>query len=226
LPPPSKFDSYAERYEEVLNESVKVSGETARYFAEVKADYLRRRYRPEFAGKVLDYGCGVGLLSWALSQSFSRARLQGFDPSAESIAHVPPELAAAGSFTSSIAELDRDYDLIVIANVMHHVPPPQRESLLGELGSRLAPNGEVAVFEHNPLNPGTRWSVAHCPFDDDAILLWPAELRGYLRRVGLHPLKTDYIVFFPRVLAAMRRLELHLSWCPAGAQYCVTARKQ
>jgi hypothetical protein len=71
----------------------------------------------------------------------------------------------------------------------------------------------------------TRWVVAHCEFDDDAVLLWPRETRKYLLQAGLVAPDRDYLLFFPKALSALRRLETFLAWCPAGAQYALAARR-
>ena len=74
------------------------------------------------------------------------------------------------------------------------------------------------MFEHNPWNPVTRRAVADCPFDDDAILLWPRELRSLFREAGYEDVRQDFIVFFPRSLALLRPLEPKLRWLFLGGQ--------
>jgi hypothetical protein len=60
--------------------------------------------------------------------------------------------------------------------------------------------------------------VQTCPFDDDAILLPPGEVRSLLERAALREVRQDFVLFFPRALAALRPLEPLLRWCPLGAQ--------
>jgi hypothetical protein len=86
------------------------------------------------------------------------------------------------------------------------------------VASKLAPGGRLFVFEHNPYNPLTRRAVRDCPFDDDAILLPPGEVRGLLQRAALAGVRQDFVLFFPRSLARLRPLEPWLRWCPLGAQ--------
>ena len=54
--PSTNFDEYAVNYEELLNQSVSVSGESVEYFASMKANYLQRRLGNCFSGNILDYG--------------------------------------------------------------------------------------------------------------------------------------------------------------------------
>lgn len=220
-----QFDQFADDYAHILDNSVGISGEDSKYFAEYKAGYLHRIYPPSFSGKVLDFGCGVGLLAGYMKRAFPAIQLDGFDVSADSIRRVDPDLAAQGCFTSRSADLAADYQLIVVANVMHHVPPDQRTNTVQELARRLVHGGRLVIFEHNPANPVTRRIVERCPFDEDAILLPPGETSGYVRQAGLQIGRRDYIVFMPRPLAWLRRFEPSLSWLPLGAQYVVVAHK-
>lgn len=219
------FDRFAGDYEQTLGQALAISGESAEYYAAYKASFIQRALGKSFAGKILDFGCGVGLLSALLKESFPAAQLDGFDLSTASIARVPSGIRREGVFTSSIRELAHDYQLIVVANVLHHVPPPSRQELLHELGQRLAAKGILSIFEHNPANPLTRRVVERCPFDEDAVLLHPAEVKSYLGNARLRLLRHDYIVFLPHALAWLRSLEPWLSWLPAGAQYAVLAEK-
>jgi 2-polyprenyl-3-methyl-5-hydroxy-6-metoxy-1,4-benzoquinol methylase len=219
------FDRFAGEYAQVLDGSLSMSGEDSSYFAEYKALYLKRVLGPSFAGKVLDFGCGVGLLAYYLRIHLPEARIDGFDVSQDSVAKVDPALSSRGLFTSALHDLPRDYDLIVVANVMHHVAPEQRPSVLQDLASRLRPGGSISIFEHNPANPVTRWVVKHCPFDDDAILLRPREAAAHLEAAGLRLTRRDYIVFMPSFMRRFRPLESRLGWLGLGAQYVILAAK-
>ena len=89
----------------------------------------------------------------------------------------------------------------------------------------ITPGGKLVVVEHNPFNPLTRKVVDACPYDKDAVLLQASETASLFGSAGLHSLRRDYIVFFPRILSFARFLERHLRWCPLGAQYVVIGRK-
>ncbi|HYX69293.1 MAG TPA: class I SAM-dependent methyltransferase [Terriglobales bacterium] len=213
------FDRFAHNYEQVLDDAVALSGEKGEYFTSVKAQYLRRMLGADFRGRVLDYGCGVGLLAGLIRACLPGTRVDGFDVSRQSIDRIAPELQTQGIFTDRAEMIGRGYDGIVVSNVLHHVPVGEREALVRNLAGRLAERGRLVIFEHNPMNPLTRWVVKHCAFDDDAILLWPGEPRGYFRAAGLRLVRRDYLVFFPRLLSGLRRLEPGLRWLPLGAQY-------
>ncbi len=214
----AEFDQFADDYQRVLDDSVRLSGEDAEFFALHKVGELRRLPGAP-PRRILDYGCGVGTVTRHLARGFPDATIDGFDPSEESLAEIPDPVRARGTFAGDLAALGADYDLVVVSNVLHHIRPSDRPAVMADLGGRVAPGGRIAVFEHNPLNPLTRWVVAHCPFDDDAILLWPSETLELLGAAGLVRPRRKYVLFFPAALAALRPLEPRLAWLPLGAQY-------
>jgi 2-polyprenyl-3-methyl-5-hydroxy-6-metoxy-1,4-benzoquinol methylase len=219
------FDHFADTYQQVHTENVRVTVESSEYFALYKARYIARQVGSQFSGRILDYGCGVGMLSNYMKQALPHATVDGYDISDASLARVNPEIQLQGTFTSDWNRVGRNYNLIVVMNVMHHVPPPERQGVIARLQNCLGPQGILIIVEHNPFNPLTRWAVANCAFDDDAILLPTTEAAEYVLHSGLEIVRRDYIVFFPRLLAWLRPLEPYLSWCPAGAQYALMARR-
>ena len=218
------FDRFAATYENIHARNLRITGETSDYFAAYKASYIARKVGRS-SSRVLDYGCGIGLLVRHLIGRISARRIDGFDPSLASLDRVDKALLSQGVFTSDPDRLGHTYEIIVLANVLHHVKPADRQDLICRLAARLACDGKLFIFEHNPANPLTRRAVGSCPFDEDAILLPPAEVADYVRTAALRLIKRDYIVFFPRWLAVIRPLEPSLRWCPLGAQYAVVAAK-
>jgi SAM-dependent methyltransferase len=220
----AEFDQFASNYKSVLDRSVALGGESSEYFTQYKAAYIDRLLGVA-ATKILDFGCGVGALSAALAQWRPQDVIHGYDVSSASLDQIAPTLRENGVFTSRLDELHHDYGLIVLSNVMHHIPPAQRRATIEDLAVRLGPGGCLLVIEHNPLNPLTRWVVAHCELDDDAVLLWPGEVRAYFSAADLHTPRRDYMLFFPRALSSLRGLEKSLRWLPLGAQYAFSARR-
>jgi 2-polyprenyl-3-methyl-5-hydroxy-6-metoxy-1,4-benzoquinol methylase len=217
----AEFDTVAVNYRELVDHNVRVTGESSDYFAAYKAEYVARKVAPGAGGKLLDYGCGVGLLSKHLKNRLGETRIDGFDVSRDSLSRVDESLLRQGTFSTDPTELGHDYEVVVLCNVLHHVKPDGRQDVIREAASRLAAGGKLVVFEHNPINPVTRWAVSQCSFDEDAILLPSGETQTYFRRSELRLLWREYIVFFPRWLAWLRPTEPSLHWCPLGAQYVV-----
>jgi SAM-dependent methyltransferase len=220
-----EFDRFSPDYSEILNRNIKITGETAEYFAAYKADYIAQRVLTSQASAILEYGCGVGLLASKLKDYAPTARVDGFDRSEESIRRVGERLRAQGVFTSDVTQLGRAYDIVVFANVLHHIMPAERLGVVSDAAGRLVVGGSLCIFEHNPANPLTRRVVKQCPFDKEAILLSPSEAKRQVAKAGLNDIRLDYVVFFPHLLRCLRRLEPLLAWCPLGGQYVIVARK-
>ena len=218
----AKFDQYAQSYDELHNQNLAASGEPLEYFSTYKRACLERLGAPT-TEPLLDYGCGIGNVTRALAETFRE--VHGFDPSSESL-RVARERVPAATFHADLGAVpDAHYTSAVVSGVLHHVPRPERVSVLAKLRDKLRPGGRVFVFEHNPLNPVTRHTVATCPFDDDADLLWPWHAKRLLADSGFSDVKLDYIVFFPKPLAILRPLEPRLGWLPAGAQMLIVGRR-
>jgi SAM-dependent methyltransferase len=211
-----KFDAYARDYSALHQASIAASGEEPTYFAEYKRRCIERLVGPGFDEPILDYGCGIGTLTEQLAGPFRQ--VHGFDPSSESVALASQRVPKAVFHADPAAIPDGHYGLAIMACVLHHVPPAEREALLRTTMGKLRPGGRLVVFEHNPLNPLTRRAVAACAFDDDAILLWPREASKLLSRSGYADVRRDFIVFLPRALAKLRGLEPYLRGVPLGAQ--------
>jgi SAM-dependent methyltransferase len=219
----AKFDACAHEYVGMHQRSIAITGEQPAYFAAYKLRCLERLVVPGFDAPVLDYGCGVGMLTEQLCTRFSD--VHGFDPSRQSVAAARERAPRACLHTELVDVPDGRFGLAVMSGVLHHVHPRERGAALSNAIRKLRRgDGRLVVFEHNPLNPLTRRAVALCPFDDGAILLWPWEVRSLMHRAGLRDVKLRFIVFLPSALAALRGLERRLGFVPLGAQVMVVGR--
>jgi SAM-dependent methyltransferase len=119
-----------------------------------------------------------------------------------------------------------DFDLVYSSGVFHHIPPGERTSSLALIYEALRPGGVVAIAEHNPWNPATRYLVRMCPFDEEVHLLRPAETTRLLEAAGFNVLSRHFVSFFPGFLRALSGIESSLTAVPLGAQYIVLARRE
>jgi len=88
----------------------------------------------------------------------------------------------------------------------------------------LKPGGLAVIFEHNPLNPVTRYVVRSCPIDDDAVLLWPRQLKRLFREAAFDGVETKTLLSVPPQGRFLTWLDYRLlGRLPFGAQYHLRA---
>ena len=220
------FDEFADDYVAINDRYSSFFREKTDYFARYKAAYLARTFGAEFQGRILDFGCGIGLVTNRLPAVMPLASIDGIDSSPASIARARTDAGPDSSvhYYQSETELAGRYDGIVMANVLHHVEPAHRTDVMGRAFDLLNPGGRLVVFEHNTWNPLVMSIVTRHPFDRDAVFLSPREAATLVRNAGLEPC-VDFIVFFPAFLRAFRFLEPSLRWLPIGGQFaCIGTR--
>jgi SAM-dependent methyltransferase len=219
------FDEFAGRYQEILDANLALAGESGAAFTLRRMRYLRRRL-PLWPLRVMDFGCGIGLAIPFLLDAFPGCRVVGVDVSPESVRLAGERHRHDRVSVSLPSELEaHDFDLVYSSGVFHHIPVEERARALEFIRAALRPGGVVAIAEHNPWNPATRYLVRTCPFDEDARLLRPRETTTLVERAGLELLARDFVSFFPGPLRALNRLEPGLRHVPLGAQYIVLARR-
>lgn len=229
----AEFDAYAEQYDQLLNESIRVSGERGDYFTDYKIRDLARLWRSLEAGqdvpRILDFGAGVGASVPFLQQHLPGARLTCADVSERSLERARQRFGEAASFVPCTGwELPFEtgsFDLVYAACVFHHMDPGRHPDALRELLRVLRPGGALMIYEHNPWNPLVVRVVRDCPFDERAILIPAPTLRRRVLGAGFGQAIITHRVFFPRPLRWLRWLEGRLGWLPLGAQYHVVGRK-
>lgn len=220
----AKFDGYAKSYNDLHAESVKTIGEDPDYFAGYKIAYLREK-EPD-GQAIFDFGCGVGNCLKHLVVDFPKAAIHGADVSADSVEQARQACPGVklGVIGETLPIQAHSMDVAIAVGVFHHIPPADRQDWVHQLRSVLKPGGRLYFFEHNPINPVTRKIVRDCPFDDDAILLPHRESERRMADAGFSEVRTEFVMFFPKALAAFRPLERYLRWLPIGAQYVTVGR--
>jgi SAM-dependent methyltransferase len=226
------FDNYVENYNELIRDATGSFTSDDLYFARYKADLTLRAlpdgFRPR---RVFEFGCGIGRNIPFLQERFPDAEVSGSDISAASIEQARKDFPDVAFFVEdrsnwlTSADLGT-FDLIFVAGVYHHVPPADRADVTKAIAERMSPGARLIVFEHNPYNPVTRKIVADCPFDTDAVLLKPFELKRMLRKAGLDVTRREFTLFIPPRLKGLLFLEKFLSWMPLGGQYFVVSEKR
>jgi len=226
----AEFDKFAEEYLATHATNIRISGEEPDYFARAKIDEVGRRWAALKSAEpdaILDFGAGIGNTLPFLAKRFPGAAITGVDVSEKSLAIAErrfPGLATLVRYDGGEIPLaPNSFDLIFSACVFHHIEAGEHTRLFGQLKSLLKPGGVMVVFEHNPVNPVTRYIVATCPFDENAVLIPAAQLKARQRQAGFGDVRVTYTGFFPGALKALRPLEPLMGALPVGAQYYTLA---
>lgn len=218
------FNKTKDSYRDHIEKTIAFAGKNLDFFTLIKANYLRKIVEAELPSikipKLIDIGCGHGYIH-SILQRF------GYDITGTEVAQEVLQLARKANPNVNYIEYDgknlhfevNSFDVGLAICVMHHVPPDQWKSFLREAYNVLRPGGIMVVFEHNPLNPLTRYVVASNEIDHDAVLLRANTLRKLFRDAGFTNVRSRNIIFTPFDNSIFRRLDEMLGWLPFGAQY-------
>jgi len=217
------FDLHTKHYDQLLQDQTRFFTKNDAYFARYKVELARQNSKGSVK-LILEYGCGTGRNIPFLITAFQGALVHGSDISEMSLEVARQSVPDTHFFTENAdTKITELYDLIFVAGVFHHIAPQERAAVVQTLKQRLRKNGELIIFEHNPYNPVTRRIVSNCPYDSDAVLLPPPELRTLLRSNGFTVGASGYCLFVPPSLTWLTWLEGYLNWLPLGGQYFVQA---
>jgi ubiquinone/menaquinone biosynthesis C-methylase UbiE len=216
-------------YQENFEKNVALSGWDATLFAEYKALRLKELV-PDLVERpisILDFGCGDGLMSSFIKHIFTNATVVGVDTCAESIdvARMAYDDIHFSVATKKISAADESFDLVIAAEVFHHISFQEHDYYLHELMRVLKPGGLLVIFELNPLNPATLYRFKRDPSERTARLLSPRYTKNMLQQYG-QLLTLNFYSFFPHWLRALSFLERYMTKIPFGAFYaCVVQKK-
>jgi 2-polyprenyl-6-hydroxyphenyl methylase/3-demethylubiquinone-9 3-methyltransferase len=107
------------------------------------------RWRPD-AGQILEVGCGEGAVTQKLCLAYPRAGITAIDVTPRVGRLFRGEAGRALFLRRTVEEIaalhPAAFDLVVLCDVLHHVPVAQRRSLLAAVRECMAPQG-VFVFK-------------------------------------------------------------------------------
>jgi 2-polyprenyl-3-methyl-5-hydroxy-6-metoxy-1,4-benzoquinol methylase len=126
------------------------------------------RWVPQ-AAQVLDFGCGAGALLMLLSERRGIASGVGCDVSGEAIATAK---AAQKRLSHDVLDFrritdfkdipDDKFDIVLMVDVLHHIPPPRQQEAIGEAARRVAPGGRLIYKDMTQYPFWRRWAnTAH-----------------------------------------------------------------
>ncbi|HSG08325.1 MAG TPA: class I SAM-dependent methyltransferase [Longimicrobiales bacterium] len=124
------------------------------------------RFGLEADHRVLEIGCGVGTLTQLLVPKLEGGELLAVDLSPKSIEAARERLGAPGNvrlMAADVLEMDVDgtFDVIVLPDVIEHIPVALHPKLFQRLAEWLAPDGFVLAHYPNPWY--LEWCHEHRP---------------------------------------------------------------
>jgi SAM-dependent methyltransferase len=224
----AEFDLLADQYHELHKANIAITGEGPEYFAEYKVADLATLVRSQgiAAAHILDFGSGIGNSVPSFRKYFGESELHCADVSTRSIEIARSRFPGREQYVQiggNIPLPTHSQDVVFSACVFHHIPHKEHGHWLAELLRVTRPDGVLAIYEHNPLNPLTVHAVNTCPLDVNARLIRAATLCKRAAGAGWERSGIAYKLFFPAKLKSLRPLERHLGWLDFGAQYRMTA---
>jgi SAM-dependent methyltransferase len=228
--PASPFDAVAEDYDAAVEGSLPPFGSRIEFFHRNKVHHLVRAVRQAnidlSSARVLDIGCGTGAADHMLRPMVGS--VAGVDVSTEMVAQaraVNSDVDHRVYDGENLPFGPQSFDVAFAFNVMHHVPRANWLDFAFKMITAVRPGGLCVIIEHNRLNPVTRRSVRNCPFDADAVLLRPSDVRRVFGCVGTDFVAKWYILFTPSGGTRTFRAEQLLSRLPFGGQYLYAVRR-
>jgi ubiquinone/menaquinone biosynthesis C-methylase UbiE len=120
--------------------------------------------------RVLDVGCGPGYLSRRVARVVGPSgRIEGIDPSPETIAYATRRAPTNAAFTVAAAESlpqpDDAFDVVMSSLALHHIEPGQRADALREMRRVVRPDGRLLVLDfggsHGHASKGPLGRIGH-----------------------------------------------------------------
>lgn len=157
--------------------------------------------------RILDVGCGGGLLSVALAER--GAEVVAIDTAADLVAVARAKAVERGLaiefIHGELADLTQtDFDAVVCMELLEHVPEP--EVLLGQLCQRLKPNAQLFVSTINRTPMAYLQAVVMAEYvlgllprqtHDYHRFIRPSELAAMLRTIDCHVLALSGVGYNP-----------------------------
>ena len=166
------------------------------------------------ATRILEVGCGDGSFGQRLLEQYPSADYVGIDISAEPgrLFRGDGSRATFRSIDSAafLAEQPEPFDLVVMVDVVHHIPLELRDQVMGEVRGLTAPGGRYAIKEWDPIRGPVHaacWALDRYVTGDDIRHIRSADLRTWITGLlgdrlvldaKVPPHKNNYLVAWQR----------------------------
>lgn len=141
---------------------------------------------------VLDFGCGIGELTYSLAIEYPKAQFLGMDISELAIDLAESRLVGMPNVRFKVGQIDDDglesckFDLILCVTVLQHIEPSNLATVIDNMARLLRPNGKIIVLE-NVYRLSGMGSYINTAFDE----------RGWCDIADSVGLKTEFRTYYP-----------------------------
>lgn len=187
-------------YQESLEHALELSGPAAVFFADYQVKTLinlatKEGNQPQ---RILDFGCGDGTMAYLISSLLLQAHIHGVDISGDLLEIAQGWYGIKNNKLTFNQTLTGYYDLVYMADVLHHIKKNEREALLKKLNEHLAPNGMLIILEFNPFNIFEVWRFYRNKEEQGNHMILPCSLKKLLNKLG-----TTKIYYYKKIYAAV-----------------------
>jgi 2-polyprenyl-3-methyl-5-hydroxy-6-metoxy-1,4-benzoquinol methylase len=117
--------------------------------------------------RILEVGCGEGAVTERVARAYPAATITATDitPAVGRLFRGPAAHVTfvQGSVDRVAQNAPHSFDLVVLSDVLHHVPPAQRQALLSAIDQAMAPGGSLIFKDWAPSFHPIHWL---CSFSD------------------------------------------------------------
>jgi 2-polyprenyl-3-methyl-5-hydroxy-6-metoxy-1,4-benzoquinol methylase len=126
------------------------------------------------ARRILEVGCGEGAMTERLVKAYPDATVTAIDITPNVGRLFRGDAARVTFLQRSVDHVARQepasFDLVILCDVLHHVPPPERQGLLSAIDRAMTPGGSLAfkdwIASSSPIHWLCRMSDHYLTGDD------------------------------------------------------------